>query len=68
MIPSGHHLAWIRPRGVDEFVGVFVGEGATHDAHRHSPGLAPATQFCSSFDEARQWVENQAAALDLQIK
>jgi hypothetical protein len=68
MIPEGNLLAWIKPCGDDEYVGAFVGDGAAPDARRHLPGRAPATQLCSSPDEARQWVEDQAAALDLPIK
>jgi hypothetical protein len=68
MIPSGNLLAWIEPCGADEFMGAFVGEGSAHDVHRHSPGRAPATQLCSSPDEARQWVEDQAAAFGVPVK
>jgi hypothetical protein len=68
MTLSGNLLAWIEPRGAGEFVGAFVGEGAAPDAHRHISGRLPATQVCSSSDEARQWVEDQAAALDLPVK
>jgi hypothetical protein len=49
-------------------MGAFVGDGAARDAHNHSPDRAPATQTGSSSDEAWQWVEDQAAALDLPIK
>jgi hypothetical protein len=68
MMPGGNLLAWIKPYGVDEFVGAFVGDGAAPDTYSHSPGRAPATQLCASSDEARQWVEDQAAALNLPIK
>jgi hypothetical protein len=64
----GNLLAWIEPCDAGEFIGAFVGEGALPDAHRDFPGRAPATRICSSPDEARQWVENQAAALDLPVK
>jgi hypothetical protein len=68
MILNGNLLAWIEPRGGGEFVGAFVGEGAAPDARSRASGRAPATQACSSVDEARRWVEDQAAALDLPVK
>jgi hypothetical protein len=68
MILDGNLLAWVEPRGAGEFVGAFIGEGAAADAHSRFPGRAPATQACSSLEEARQWVEDQAAALDLPVK
>lgn len=64
---DGNLLAWIEPRSPVEFVGAFVGEAA-RDGHRLSPGRAPATRVCSSPHEARRWVEEQAAALDLPIE
>lgn len=64
----GNLLAWIEPCDDGEFIGAFVGEGALPDEHRNFPGRAPATRICSSPDEARQWVEDEAAALDLPIR
>ena len=61
-------LAWIKACGDDEFIGAFVGEGAVPDADHNIPGRLPATQLCSSPDEARQWVEEQAAAFNLPVK
>jgi hypothetical protein len=68
MKPRGNLLAWINPRKTDEFVAAFIGEGAVPGAYNNFPGRSPATQFCSSLDEARQWIEDQAAALDLPVK
>jgi hypothetical protein len=68
MTISGKLLAWIESRNAAEFVGAFVGEDPVHGGRGHSPGRAPATQVCSSRDEARQWVEEQAAALALPVK
>jgi hypothetical protein len=68
MALNGNLLAWIERCGTDAFVGAFVGEAETPGAHRASPGRAPATRLCSSPEEARQWVTNQAAELDLPIK
>jgi hypothetical protein len=64
----GNLLGWIKPLSADEFVGAFVGEGAVPDARRGFPGRAPAMQLCSTLDEARQWVEEQAAAFNLPVK
>lgn len=68
MTPNGSLLAWIKRCGVDGFVGAFVGDDGITDAPKHLPGRPPATQFCSSLDEARQWVKDQAAALNLPVK
>jgi hypothetical protein len=68
MTPSGQLLAWIEPLGDHRFVGAFVGEDAAAGAYRGFPGRSPATQLCSSPTEARRWVEEQAAALNLPIK
>jgi hypothetical protein len=68
MKPRGNLLAWINPCKAGEFVAAFIGEGAVPGAYKDFPGRSPATQFCSSPDEARQWIEDQAAALDLPVK
>jgi hypothetical protein len=68
MKPLGNLLAWIKPCGGDRYVAAFVGEGAVAGAYRDFPGRAPATQFCSSLDEARRWIEQQAAALELPVR
>jgi hypothetical protein len=68
MVLSGNLLAWIEPRGVGEYVGAFIGEGAVPDARRPKAGRAPATQSCSSPEEARRWVEEQAAEFGLPVK
>src|SRR5271165_2350684 len=69
MVPSGSLLAWIKPCGGGSgFIGAFVGDNGESDAHRRSPGRAPAVQHCSSADEARMWVEDQAAAFGLPVK
>lgn len=68
MIPSGNLLAWIKPCGGDEYIGAFVGDGASADARRPSSGRLPATRRCASPDEARRWVEDQAAALGVPLK
>jgi hypothetical protein len=68
MTPDGNLLAWIEPRGADEFVAAFVGEGAAPGAPTHPAGRAPAIQLCSSHEDAREWVEKQAAAFRLPIR
>jgi hypothetical protein len=66
MTLGGNLLAWIEPSGAGEYIGAFVGEGPVSDSR--FPGRAPAMHHCSSRDEARQWVEAEAAALDLPIR
>ncbi len=68
MTPSGQLLAWIEPKGDHRFVGAFVGEDSIAGAGSDVPGRSPATQLCSSSTEAREWVEEQAAALNLPVK
>jgi hypothetical protein len=68
MKPSGKLLAWIRPRSAGEFIGAFVGEGATPGALKDFAGREPAARVCGSPDEARQWIEDQAAAFALPIE
>jgi hypothetical protein len=68
MKPRGNLLAWINSCKAGEFVAAFIGEGAVPGAYKDFPGRSPATRFCCSLDEARQWIEDQAAALDLPVK
>jgi hypothetical protein len=63
---GGSLLAWIEPHDPDGFVGAFVGEDAAPVGEW--PGRAPATQLCASVNEARQWVEEQAAAFGVPVK
>jgi hypothetical protein len=58
--PDGNLLAWIEPRSADEFIAAFVGEWAT--------SRLPAAQLCSMFDEAMDWIIEQAAAFGLPVK
>jgi len=46
-------LAWVKQHGDREFLASFVGGDATK--------RPPATQLCGSSDEARQWIEGEAA-------
>jgi hypothetical protein len=60
MATRGNLLAWIEPQGDGVFVGAYVGELAAR--------RAPATQVCRSPDEARRWIEDQAAGLGLPVR
>ena len=60
MSGSGKLLAWIAPHG-DEFVAAIVGAAAV----RARP---PATQRCSTRPKAREWVEQEAAGVDLPVE
>ena len=60
MRPVGSLLAWVEVSGTGEVRGAFVGDGAR--------SRLPATQACSSIEEAREWVVEEAAALDLPVK
>jgi hypothetical protein len=58
---SSRLLAWIEPRDDEAFLAAFVGKPV---ADRR----APATQLFASPDEARQWIEHEAAALGLPVE
>ena len=53
-------LAWVEARRDEEFVAAFVGGAATK--------RAPATQICASPEEARQWIEDEAAEFGLPVE
>jgi|KBSSwiStaDraftv2_1062776.scaffolds.fasta_scaffold7144752_1 hypothetical protein len=52
-------LAWIDPRN-NGVLAAFIGAGAT--------GSRPATRVCRSADEAREWIEAQATALNVGVE
>ena len=54
-------LAWIEPHADDVYRAAFVGKAAAE--HRD-----PATRLCGSIDDARQWVEGEAAAIDVPVE
>ena len=60
MPQRGKLLAWIEPQNDDEFQAAFVGGAATQ--------RAPAMQLCASPEEARQWVEREAAEFGLPVQ
>lgn len=68
MQPGDSLLAWIERYGTSEFVGAFVGEGAAPGAIPDFPGRAPAMRRCVSPDEAREWIEREAAAFGVPVK
>jgi hypothetical protein len=59
-VPTDKLLAWVEPRDDEAFLAAFVAA----DARRREP----ATQLCSSRDEARNWIETQAAAIDAPVE
>lgn len=64
----GALLAWIKPAGTGQFIGAFVGEDAAPGRSRNFLGREPAAQLFSSPDDARRWIEGQAADVRLPIK
>jgi hypothetical protein len=61
MAASYKLFAWIEPRSDQEFTAAFV--SASTASHR-----APATRTCASLDEAREWVECEAAVLGVPVE
>lgn len=61
MSSSSRLLAWIEPGSGQEFEAAFV--SAAMASRRR-----PATRRCASPDEARQWVEGEAAALGVPVE
>jgi hypothetical protein len=58
MKPNGALRAWIERCG-DRFIAAFVGQYAVT--------RAPATRVCATQDEARGWVEVEAALLGVSV-
>lgn len=55
-------LAWLNPENGERYTVAFV-------ASAMASNRPPATRHCGSQDEARQWVESEAAALgDVQVE
>ncbi|HEX2941650.1 MAG TPA: hypothetical protein VHO91_11420 [Rhodopila sp.] len=67
-LPDGSLLAWVEQREDTAFIGAYIGEGATTDNSSDFRGRDPATHVFPSVDEARRWVETEAAALDLPVR
>lgn len=60
---DGKLRAWVEPGESDRFVASFVCVAENLEANR-----PPARQVCGSLDEARQWVEKEAGALNLPVQ
>jgi len=60
MPQRGKLLAWVEPQGNDECLVAFVGGAATQ--------RVPAMQLCASQEEARRWVEDEAAEFGLPVE
>jgi hypothetical protein len=54
-------IAWIEPSSDANFLAAFVGAAA-------AGSRAPATRRCGSAEEARRWVETEAAAFRLPVE
>ena len=54
-------IAWIERRAPYEFIAAFV-------ASTMASTRKPAVRRCSSHDEARHWVEAEAAAFDVPVE
>ena len=61
MPASNKFLAWIEPSDGREFLAAFVAAGT-------ASRLKPATHRCASPDEARKWVEVQAAEFGVPVE
>jgi hypothetical protein len=57
-MPSHRLLAWIEPKN-DHYTAAFVTATAKH--------RLPATRDCGSVEEAKAWIENEAAALHVPV-
>jgi hypothetical protein len=64
MPPDGKLRAWIEVHD-DAVLAAFVGVPGAPDYRVNRP---PATQLCSSAEDARQWVEEEARAFDLPVE
>lgn len=65
IVNEGKIRAWLNDRGDrDGVVAAYVGISEGRTPLRR----APATRFCGSAEEARQWVEAEARELDVSIK
>ncbi|HXA23920.1 MAG TPA: hypothetical protein VNW90_16655 [Acetobacteraceae bacterium] len=64
MPPDGRLRAWIEVHD-DGVLAAFVGVPGAANAR---VGRPPATQLCSSAEDARQWVEEEAKAFGLPVE
>jgi len=61
MTDSDKLIAWVEVRERDEVLAAFVGAPAVNRR-------GPATLLCSTTEDARQWVEEEASALGVEVK
>ena len=64
MPPDGRLRAWLEVQD-DAVLAAFVGVPGATDARLSRP---PAPQLCSSAEDARQWVEDEARAFGLPVE
>jgi len=61
-MPTNRLLAWIEPRiGDSDYAAAFV-------SFLTASQRSPATRRCASADEARQWVEREAATFGVPVE
>ena len=65
MQPGGKLRAWIETEG-GTLCAAFV--GVPNAPERSHSSRLPATRSCASMDEARRWIESEAAALGLPVE
>ena len=62
---DGKIRAWLETHsGKPGVLAAFLGEAEETD---DPPRRSPATRFCASFEEARQWVEHEARAFGVPV-
>jgi hypothetical protein len=67
-LPSGRLRAWITSQGFDESLVCFVAVPADTGPGSAHVTRPPAVQPCASVEDARTWMEHQAASLGLPIE
>jgi hypothetical protein len=68
MVTTGKLRAWIERQPGDRFMAGFVGLAVAPDGRTAVADRAPATHVCRSPEEAREWVEEEAAAFGLPVE
>jgi hypothetical protein len=56
---NGSLVAWIERRSSEEFEAAYVAEAASR---------TPATRTCTSAEDARRWIESEAAFVSAPVK
>jgi hypothetical protein len=68
MTPGGKLRAWIERQPGGRFLAGFVAVVVTPDGRMAVANRPPATQVCSTPEEAREWVEDEAFAFGLPVE